>query len=757
MFPGQGSQKKGMGKDLFELFPDQIKAADEILGYSLAELCLEDTDDRLKKTQFTQPALYVVSALTYLKHREETGVQPDFAAGHSLGEYPALFCAGAFDFETGLKLVQKRGELMSRAGEGGMAAVMKLDYAGIRQILDQNQFDSIDVANFNSPQQIVLSGPTDDIARAKPIFEAAGVSYVIIKVTSAFHSRYMQEAQEEFARFLDEFEFRPLGLPVISNVEARPYEDHRIREMLALQITHSVKWTDTIRYLMARGEDEFIEMGPGNVLKGLLRNIRQQAEPMVLEGEPEPESGGVVFTDGLPQVVPESLGSAAFRRDYGIKYAYLAGALDNGVSSAEFVINMAKAGLIGFLGTGGMALEEIEAAIKRIRSQLSGGQAYGMNLLCNLEEPEVEESTVELFLQQGIDKIEASSFLQMTPSLVRFRLSGLAKGENGEVIARNRIIAKVTRPEIALTFMSPAPERIVRKLVETGKLTAEEAELAGSIPMSHDICVQADSGGFTDRGNPYALLPAILALRDQKMNEAGYSQRIRVGATGGIGTPEAAAAAFVLGADFIRTGSINLATVEARTSEVVKDMLQEMGVQDTDYAPAADMFEIGSKVQVLKKGVFFPARANKLYALYQHYGSLEEIDPKRTSQVQEKYFHKSFDEVWEELKATRFKDRPEEIEKAGQNPKHKMALVFKWYLALANRLALEGARDRVVDFQVPCGPALGAFNQWVQGGQWEKNWRARHPGAIAARLMKETAVLLSLRLRQLTGSLTTPN
>ena len=757
MFPGQGAQKKGMGKDLFELYPDQIRAADEILGYSIAELCLEDTDGRLKQTQYTQPALYVVSALTYLKHQEETGARPDFAAGHSLGEYSALFCAGAFDFETGVRMVQKRGELMSQAGEGGMAAVMKMDYAQIRKILDENQFDSIDVANFNSPQQIVLSGPTDDIARAKPIFEEAGVSYIIIKVTSAFHSRYMQEAQEEFGRFLDEFEFKPLEVPVISNVEALPYEDNRIREMLSRQITHSVKWTDTIRYLMARGEEEFVEMGPGNVLKGLLRNIKKHAEPLILEGGPEPEDATVVFEDGLPIVSATSLGCPDLKRDYGIKYAYMAGALDNGISSAEFVINMGKAGLIGFLGTGGMSTEEIEVAIKHIRLQLKDGQSYGMNLLCNLEEPEVEANAVDLFLKYEIDKIEASAFLQMTPSLVHYRLSGLSRAEDGSVVVRNRVVAKVTRPEIALTFMSPAPQRIVAKLVEAGKLTPEEAELGARIPMSHDICVQADSGGFTDRGNPYALLPAILALRDQKMNEAAYSGRIRVGGTGGIGTPEAAAAAFVLGADFIRTGSINLATVEAQTSDAVKDMLQEMGVQDTDYAPAADMFEIGSKVQVLKKGVFFPARANKLYALYQHYGALEDIDPKRAAQVQDKYFRKSFDEVWEELKSTRFKDKPEEIEKAAQNPKHKMALVFKWYLALATNLALEGARERVVDFQVPCGPALGAFNQWVQGSKWEKNWRARHPGAMAVRLMNETAGLLSLRLRQLTGVPTPPN
>src|SRR5262249_24592935 len=157
-----------------------------------------------------------------------------------------------------------------------------------------------------------------------------------------------------------------------------------------------------------------------------------------------------------------------------------------------------------------------------------------------------------------------------------------------------------------------------------------------------DICVEADSGGHTDGGVAYALMPAMIRLRDEMMAKYHYDKPIRVGAAGGIGTPESAAAAFIMGADFILTGSINQCSVEAGTSDAVKDILQGLNVQDKSYAPAGDMFELGAKVQVVRKGLFFPARANKLYDLYQRFNSIDEIDEKTQQQIQEKYFQRSF-------------------------------------------------------------------------------------------------------------------
>jgi trans-AT polyketide synthase, acyltransferase and oxidoreductase domains len=221
-----------------------------------------------------------------------------------------------------------------------------------------------------------------------------------------------------------------------------------------------------------------------------------------------------------------------------------------------------------------------------------------------------------------------------------------------------------------------------------------------------------------------------------------YDKLIRVGLAGGIGTPQAVACAFIMKADFVLTGSVNQCTVEAGVSDVVKDLLQDINVQDTDYAPAGDMFEIGAKVQVLKKGVLFPARANKLYALYSQYNALEEIPEKTIKQLESHYFKKPLNTIWEETKSY-FRNNGEHalLEKAEQNSKIRMALVFRWYFGYSTKWALDGSIDNKVNFQVQTGPALGAFNQWVKGTPLE-NWRNRHADKIGIQMMEGAAQLL---------------
>jgi trans-AT polyketide synthase/acyltransferase/oxidoreductase domain-containing protein len=236
-------------------------------------------------------------------------------------------------------------------------------------------------------------------------------------------------------------------------------------------------------------------------------------------------------------------------------------------------------------------------------------------------------------------------------------------------------------------------------------------------------------------------MPAMIKLRDDTMKEYGYSKKIRIGAAGGIGTPEAAAAAFIMGADFLLTGSINQCTVEAGVSAIAKDLLQDINVQDTAYAPAADMFELGAKVQVIKKGVLFPARANKLYELYRRYNSIDEIDRKTKQQLQDKFFKLTFDEIYEDVKCYY---SVEDIEKAEKNPKQKMAYIFRWYLGKSTHYAINGDEEQKVNFQILCGPALGAFNQWVKGSELE-NWHNRHVDEIAKNIMADTANLLNQR------------
>jgi malonyl CoA-acyl carrier protein transacylase len=285
VFPGQGSQKRGMGQGLFDEVPEYAaveKDVDTILGYSTRKLCLEDADNRLKETQFTQPSLYVVNALHYYKAVSQ-GTPPDWLAGHSLGEYNALLAAGAFDFLTGLRLVKKRGELMSQAKNGGMGAVIGLRGSLIEKLLQDNGLSSLDVANFNSPSQTVVSGPVEDIKRAGPFFEKGGAQmYIPLPVSAAFHSRYMADSAKAFADFLAPMSFAAPKTPVIANATAQPYPadnaSESVKSLLVNQITHPVQWTESIRFLISRGVTQFSETGPGNVLTRLVQQIQQQKD-----------------------------------------------------------------------------------------------------------------------------------------------------------------------------------------------------------------------------------------------------------------------------------------------------------------------------------------------------------------------------------------------------------------------------------------------------------------------------------------------
>jgi trans-AT polyketide synthase/acyltransferase/oxidoreductase domain-containing protein len=437
------------------------------------------------------------------------------------------------------------------------------------------------------------------------------------------------------------------------------------------------------------------------------------------------------------------LGCESFRRDFGVQQAYLSGSMYRGIASKELVIAMGQAGFMGFLGAAGLSPERVADDIAHIRRHLAPHQPFGVNLLCDLAQPAREMAAVELLLAHRVRVIEASAFIKVTPALVWFHLSGLRARPGGGVARDTRILAKVSRPEVALEFMRPAPRDIVGQLVAEGRVTREQAELARGLPVAQDLTIEADSGGHTDRGVSTVLLPSMQSLRLYATREFDYAEKIRLGLAGGIGTPHAVAAAFAMGADFIMTGSINQCTVEADISDAVKDRLQNIDVQDTDYCPAGDMFEIGALVQVLKKGVLFPARANRLYALYKSYDSWEEIPERIRRQIQDTYFKRSVDEVWREI-CERLKKtgRTSEIERAERSSKRRMALIFRWYYGYSSRLSFQDAERDWANVQVHTGPALGAFNQWVRGTSME-SWVNRHPDRIALELMRSASSILS--------------
>jgi malonyl CoA-acyl carrier protein transacylase len=281
-FPGQGAQFKGMGSNLLQstLYSHDIeRQVDDILGYSLKEMCLNGSEEQLQKTEITQPCLFVINALHYMKYSSD-GRKAAYLAGHSLGEYNALHAAGVFDIFTGLKLVVRRGQLMADAPGGTMAAVLGIDADAVARALKTHALTKLDLANFNTPAQVVISGPVEDIQRAEAAMMSAGAGgYIELSVSAPFHSRYMEPTSRKFAEFTNDIEFKPLNTQVISNVTGRPYPmegGESTRALLIQQIKSQVRWSPSVGFMKAKGVDEFIEAGPGTTLTRMLAQIPAQ-------------------------------------------------------------------------------------------------------------------------------------------------------------------------------------------------------------------------------------------------------------------------------------------------------------------------------------------------------------------------------------------------------------------------------------------------------------------------------------------------
>jgi PfaD family protein len=398
----------------------------------------------------------------------------------------------------------------------------------------------------------------------------------------------------------------------------------------------------------------------------------------------------------------------------GTRYPYYAGAMANGISSVDMVIALGRAGLMGSFGSAGLAPSRIEAAIHAIQQALPDGP-FAINLIYSPNEPNLERKLAEMYIKLGVNLIEASAYMDLTYALVHFRVAGLSCASDGSVLIGNKIIAKISRKEVARKFMLPAPEDLLRQLLADGKITQEQAELARQVPMADDITVEADSGGHTDNRPLVGLIPTMLAVRDEVQAKMNYPQPIRIGAGGGISTPVAALAAFMMGAAYVVTGSVNQACVESGASLHTRNLLAQADMTDVVMAPAADMFEMGVRVQVLKRGTMFAMRASRLYELYSRYNSVEEIPAADREKIEKTIFQRNLDEVWEETQAF-FRERDQKnLDLALKDPHHKLALIFRWYLGLSSRWSVVGEPGREMDYQIWCGPAMGTFNQWVKG------------------------------------------
>ncbi len=421
-----------------------------------------------------------------------------------------------------------------------------------------------------------------------------------------------------------------------------------------------------------------------------------------------------VLAGVLPPLFPEWLGDPAFMRIHQVRFPYVVGEMATGIATASMVIAVAKAGFLSFFGAAGLAPEIIENAVNEIQRGLARTTiTWGSNLIHSPQIGGTEESTVDIYLRRGVTKMSASAFMALTPSVVRYSATGLRELPSGQIERRNSVFAKVSRVEVAAQFMSPAPVAILEKLVSDGLILAAEARLAARVPVAEDITVEADSGGHTDNRPLTALVPAVIAERDRIVAKYRFERAIRIGAAGGLGTPQAVAAAFTLGAAYVMTGSINQSAMEAGTSPGVKKLLAVADVADCAMASAGDMFEMGVKVQVLKRGTLFAVRANKLYQTWQEYSGLTAIPATLAAQLEKDVFRASFSEVWEGCREYWEIMDPTQIQKAERDSKHKMALVFRWYLGSSSKWARDGKPGRELDYQIWCGPAMGAFNQWV--------------------------------------------
>ena len=484
-------------------------------------------------------------------------------------------------------------------------------------------------------------------------------------------------------------------------------------------------------------------------IRGLVDRIR---EPAVIVRDPATGRIGVAFggecspagtltwIGTLPAMFPEWLGDRSFGEVHGVRFPYIVGEMAHGVATPRMVVAAAKTGVLGMFGAAGLPIDRIDAAVREIRQAAGPGASWGVNLIHSPDDPEAEHQVADLCIRLEVPTVSASAFMGLTPAVVYSAIAGISADPAGRIVRARRIIAKLSRPEVAAAFMSPPPQDLLRGLVSRGLITDMQATLAARVPVAEDITVEADSGGHTDNRPLVALLPAMLSARDRIVARHGFTRPIRVGAAGGLATPASVASAFALGAAYVLTGSINQCAVESGLSAAGKAMLAAADLADVAMAPSADMFEIGAKVQVLKRGTLFAARASRLYEAYVRHDSLDDLPSAVRRRIEEEILQASMTEAWR-LTESYWRQRDAgQIDRAAHDPKLRMALLFRSYLGQSSQWAIAGDMSRQADFQIWCGPAMGAFNRWA-ADSFLAEPGARTVEQIALNLLEGAAVV----------------
>jgi trans-AT polyketide synthase, acyltransferase and oxidoreductase domains len=495
--------------------------------------------------------------------------------------------------------------------------------------------------------------------------------------------------------------------------------------------------------------------------------VEQPRQPMMVVQHPHTGAVGVALSGNwaetgypvmasLPPMYPEWLGNRNFTEVHGIRFPYASGAMANGIATEELVIAMANAGFLGFFGAAGLSLKRVENALDKIERALGkGNPGWGSNLIHSPNEPELEAAISNLYIEREVRRVSAAAYMRLTPYVLRYALTGITQDHQGNIVRKNYLFAKVSRPEVALHFMKPAPKQMVEQLLQKGLITAQEARLSQRVSVAEDYIIEADSGGHTDNQSMAALVPSIMLLRSEVEQKYNITRPIRLGAAGGLGTPQSVASAFALGVDFVLTGSINQACIESGLHSSGKKLLANVGLADVMMAPAADMFELGVEVQVLKRGSMFGVRAKKLYELYRKYESLEEIPSGEKEKLEANILLDSIQDSWRRTEDYWKSRDSREVEKANKDSKHKMALVFRSYLGLSSKWAIEGLDTRKLDYQIWCGPAMGAFNRWTKGSFLEE--ATNRQVVQVARNMMEGAVIITRSHQLRTFGIPVPN
>lgn len=452
------------------------------------------------------------------------------------------------------------------------------------------------------------------------------------------------------------------------------------------------------------------------------------------------------------QLYPEWLGDHGFARAHGSRFAYIVGEMARGIATPRMVVEAVKAGLVGFYGSAGLRPETIREGLSEIEVSLGrDAPAWGANLIHSPQQPGYERAVVDLFLERGVQRVSASAFMALSPEIVRYSAAGLKRQADGTVKRNTHIFAKVSRAEVARQFMAPAPDTILQALVQRQDISPEQADLAKMVPVAADITAEADSGGHTDNRPMGTLFSSLVEARRNIYKVHSLDpDLIRIGLGGGIGTPWAAAAAFQMGAAYIITGSINQAAVESGLSPDGRKLLADAGPTDIAMTPAADMFEQGVEVQVLKRGTFFAMRGNRMRAIYQSRASFADCSPEEQKFIVTA-LGESFDSAWAKTRIFLADTNPAELAKADEDPKRQLALVFRRYLFFGAQWAREGNTARLRDFQIWCGPAMGAFNEWVKGSPLEP-LEARTVKQIAWNLLDGAAHITRLQALRASGT-----